>query len=212
MIDTPEFTMNVARLDELLQEISNFENNYFYLSISSISVFWYPLLHQKSARAHLNMRNGFDEIVDGAGIRKSSFDVVLLPIDVIDLTRHVFTHDVIFLYLVQGQMGIVYANKNDSWVVSLVDDDAIVEFWDWNLSWIVVDIQMIFSPDSTDVLQLSYSPSSSVNIQVDVTIGRENSEDKFQVTKNFCSNWIPISPCSILNCRPVQCIEFLPLE
>lgn len=125
------------------------------------------------------MRNCFNEIVDGAGIRISSLDVVLLPIDIIDLTRNISTNNVILLDLIQGQMWVVYANKNDSRVVGFVDDNAIVKLWNWDLSWIVVDVQMIISPDSIDVLQLSHSPCTAVNIQIDVTISGEDSEGYF---------------------------------
>lgn len=72
-------------------------------------------------------------------------------------------------------MRIVYANQDDTGVVSLVDDDAIVELWNWNLSGIVVDVEMVLSRDSTDIFQLNDAPCSRVHVQIDVTVSREDS-------------------------------------
>lgn len=135
-------------------------------------------LHKQPARAHLNMRNGLHKVIDSARIRVASLNVILLPVDVVDLTRNVSADDVIFLDFVEGHMGIVYANQNDTGIVRLVDDNAIVELWHWNLSWIVVDVKMVLSCDTANVFQLDDAPCARIYVQIDVTISCKDSGGK----------------------------------
>lgn len=163
------------------------------------------LSHEQPARAHLNMWNGFHKIVHCARIRISALDVVLLPVDVADLTWYVSTHNVVFLDFVQGQMWIVDSNQNNTGIISFVYDDAIVELWHWNLSRTVVDVKMILSWHTADIVQLDDAPCSRIHIQIDATVSGKHSKDlvkkKWKMT-NFNRNWIQC--CALTSFHPPQ--------
>lgn len=102
-------------------------------------------LHQQTASANANVRNGFHKISDSASIREATFNVVLLPVDVIDLAWNVSAHNVIFFNFGKGQMGIVDSDKNDSSVGSTVEEDFVIDLWDGDLSCRTIHIQVNLS-------------------------------------------------------------------
>lgn len=98
--------------------------------------------NQEIAGSDSNVRNSFHEIIDSASVRIATFDIVLLPFDVIDLAGNVSANDVIFFNLIEGQMWVVDTDENHTGVIGFVDEYFVINFRDRDLSGGPVDIQV----------------------------------------------------------------------
>lgn len=90
-------------------------------------------LNQKSAGTDTNVWNRFHEIIDSASVGVTTFDIVFLPFDVIDLAGYVSANDVIFFNLVQCQVRVIYSDEDNARVVRSVQKDSVVNFRHRNL-------------------------------------------------------------------------------
>lgn len=72
------------------------------------------------------MGHRLQERINVTSIGESSSNVILLPINIIDLIGDIRAHDVILFNFIKTQVGIVDTNKNDSRLGGPVDQHLVV--------------------------------------------------------------------------------------
>lgn len=134
-------------------------------------------LCKKTSSAKADVWHSFHEVVHGASVWVATFDVVLLPVDVVDLAGDVSADDVVLFDLVKRQVGVVDTNQNHSGVGSTVQQDFIVDLRYWNLPGLSINIQVDVVSNIVQILKLSYAECAGVNIQRNSTVGGQNPKD-----------------------------------
>lgn len=130
-----------------------------------------PDLRKKTSSADANVRHSFHELVDGAGVRVASFDVVLLPVDVADLAGDVSAYDVVLFDLVKRQVRVIHANQHNTRIVSAVDQDFVVQLGHWDLSSTTIHVQVDVVSNIVGILELRYSKRAGVNVECNSAVG-----------------------------------------
>lgn len=119
------------------------------------------------------VRHRLHELVNVAGVREPSTDVILLPIDISDAIRNVSTDDVILPNLVESQVGIIHADQNNAGAVGFVDEHFVVELGHGEPPVGSIDVEMDITRLTKGVVQAEDAVGPGVNIERDVPIGRE---------------------------------------
>lgn len=139
------------------------------------NVFPVPINHRKSRRepdlrketssADANVWHSFHEVCNGAGVRVASLDVVLLPVDVVDLAGHVSADDVVLFDLVKRQVRVVNANQHNTRVIGAVDQHFVIQLRHGDLSSRSIYIQVDVVSDVVVILKLRYSECAGVDVE-----------------------------------------------
>lgn len=123
------------------------------------------------------MWDGFEELIDVASIAISASDVLGSPLDVGNFVRDIRTHDVILKDVLDGNVRIIDANKDNSGAVGIVDKNLVEHFR--NRNFFIIDIKVDFLLDAISVIKREHSVRSCEHVQGDVTGCRQSSASIF---------------------------------
>lgn len=111
------------------------------------------------------MRHCSHEIINVTGVRISSSDVRLLPVDVADSVGDVSADDVISLDLLERQVWVVDSDERDAGTLGFVYQHSVVKLRNWNFPFGSIDVQVNVMKISEVIFQPHHAVRASVNVE-----------------------------------------------